>query len=38
MYWLPGFDAISKLSTPQQRTPDQNIPAERFWNVFLVPT
>src|SRR5450755_123937 len=26
------------VSTPQQRTPDQVSQAERFWNVFLVPT
>jgi hypothetical protein len=35
----PDFDAIESVSTPQQRTPNQNnIPAERFWNVFLIPT
>ena len=31
-----GFDAISLISTPQQRTPDPRFPGSNaFWNVFL---
>ena len=34
-----GFDAISLISTPHQRTPDPRFPGSNaFWNVFLVPT